>query len=112
MIILKEQKFDDLPAFSKAMALTQQAVAKVVRAQVFSVYGDPKAEFNVLMGCLVGVLRESLQQISYLKAEKRAKEPISFKLLKDDLDKLSEVFDKADYQIENIMKKSNLSAKK
>jgi hypothetical protein len=105
MIIVKEQKFDDLPAFSKAMALTQQAVAKVARNQISPIYGNPKVEFNVLAGCLIGALRESIHQVSYIKEADKAKKVPDFEIMENAFDKLLDALNKAHDQIEDINKK-------
>jgi hypothetical protein len=108
MIILKEQKFDYLFGFSRAMALSQQSVARTIKSQMLLAEDSPKSEFSILIGCLEGVLRESIQQIAYMKAEKKAKSVLDFKLMKNDLNKLLYVFDKAHSQIEDIIEKSDI----
>jgi hypothetical protein len=108
VIIVKEQKFDYLPPFSKAMALTQEAVARVVRNQITTEYKDLKTEFEVLIGCLVGVLRESIHQTEVVKGTKEVRNISDFKIMKNDLNKLLDVLNTAHDQIEDIRRKSNI----
>jgi hypothetical protein len=109
---MKEQNFDYLFGFSKAMALVQQNVAKAIRAQMIMAEDNLESELSILIGCLEGVLRESIQQVEYIKAEKKVKAFLDFKLMKNDLDRLLSVFNKAHDQIDDIAKKSILLAKK
>jgi hypothetical protein len=108
MIILKDQKFDNAFAFSKAMAVTQKTVERTIKGQILLANDGPKNELSVLIGCLEGMLRESIQQISYIKAEKKVKNKLDLELMKNDLDKLLYVLDSAHDQIDSIARKSIL----